>query len=220
MMKIAPVRKVVRRSHMGFVGWFHSRKHGRVPYESHGERDMIRILEVDPDVTGLRAQPEWIRWWHDGTGHDHCPDFAFNHRGLPVIVEVKPAKKIEKPKTDNDFQIAIRTPIVTALLADRGITYRLLTERFIRRQPTFRNAMLLLQGIHCDPMTSDVEAVLRLLSMVPEGLPARSIAGKINKSEDFIYHVYAMIMDGHCRFQKTDAIFSANSVVVRSGEIQ
>lgn len=215
MMKIAPVRKVVRRSHMGFVGWFHSRKHGKVAYESHLERDFVRLMEVDPQVTRLRAQPRWIKWWDpDGVCHDHCPDFAFERCGTSVIAEVKYANVFESPKTDADRLVCIRTPIVTAQFQDEGILYRALTERFIRRQPALANAMFLLKGIHCDPTESEVAEVKKLLVSHPAGIALGRISVVLLRPLEFVNEVLAMIMDGHVRLASPDKPASLDSPVL------
>lgn len=205
-----PVRKVVRRSHAGFVGYFHSRKFGRVEYEWHLERDFVRLCEVDPSVTFLKGQPLTIFWTDDfGVVHSHVPDFALIRDGLPMIVEVKPAKKAE--------QFTRRTEVVTRQLARKGIVYEVVTEALVRREPALSNASELLMGLGYEPAADFIDSVLGLLIKSENGLSISEVIETLGVAADARYAIYALILDGVVALVEPDAPVTVDSRVIEGG---
>jgi hypothetical protein len=210
------VRSVVRRSHKGFVGLFHSLKsNGPIEFESLLERDFLYLMEVDPLVTAVRDQPVEIKWMCDGKIHPHVPDFELGCRTGPEMIEVKPAKKASEPA------IVERTRVITALLARQGILYRVLTEEFIRREPTLSRAKTLLHGLGHEPSVEEANAVVRLLSAPTEGLTTIEICARLAAPPSFTNTIYAMVMSGQLVFADTAAPIIPTSRVrlnLRHGE--
>ena len=92
----------IRRFHFekgqrSFAGWWWLATTGcHVGYESFCERDRLMLLEVDPDVTGVAAQPLCLRW-RDRAGRPrrHVPDFFARLRdGRGVVIDVRPDDRI------------------------------------------------------------------------------------------------------------------------------
>ena len=89
--------------------WARSQKHlpglwwsvttgAHVGYESWLERDHVMLLDFDPRVTAIAAQPFWLRW-RDGAGRSrrHAPDlFARMAGGSGVVIDVRPDDRIEE----------------------------------------------------------------------------------------------------------------------------
>ena len=79
-------------------GWWWSVTTGsHVGYESWLERDHVMLLDFDPEVTAIAAQPFWLRWRDDaGRWRRHAPDlFARMANGSAVIIDVRPDDRIE-----------------------------------------------------------------------------------------------------------------------------
>jgi hypothetical protein len=89
--------------------WARSQKHlpglwwsvttgSHVGYESWLERDHVMLLDFDPQVTAIAAQPFWLRW-RDGGGRSrrHAPDlFARMADGAGLVIDVRPDDRIEE----------------------------------------------------------------------------------------------------------------------------
>jgi len=80
-----------------FAGWWWLATTGRhVGYESFCERDRLMLLDFDPEVTGVAAQPLCL-CWRDAAGkaRRHVPDFFARLRdGRGVVVDVRPDDRI------------------------------------------------------------------------------------------------------------------------------
>jgi hypothetical protein len=91
-------------------GWWWSVTTGsHVGYESWLERDHLMLLDFDPEVTAIVAQPFWLRW-RDGAGRwrRHAPDlFARMADGSAVVIDVRPDDRIE-PRDAEAFEAARR----------------------------------------------------------------------------------------------------------------
>lgn len=85
-------------------GWWWSATSGaHVGYESWLERDVVMMLDFDPEVVGIVSQPFWLVW-HDGRRlRRHCPDyFARRSDGTAIVVDVRADDRIE-PKDAEGF---------------------------------------------------------------------------------------------------------------------
>ncbi|CAO5184645.1 transposase [Frankia sp. AiPs1] len=85
------------RGARSFPGWWWSATLGdHVGFESWLERDHLMLLDFDPDVVGLAAQPFWLRW-HDGVRQRrHAPDFFVRLAdGMGVVIDVRADDRIE-----------------------------------------------------------------------------------------------------------------------------
>lgn len=203
-----PLRKVVRRSHAGFVGLFHSRKaKNPLEFESLLERDFLYLVEVNPSVVGVKCQPCEIRWSRHGNIYRHIPDFELRYLTGTELIEIKPDAKAADPA------VAIRTQLVSALLAEGGVPYRVIGENFIRREPHLSRAKTLLHGLGYEPSASATAAVVDLLRAEPGGLAIVEICARLEEASSFANCVYAMVMSGLITFCDDTGPFSALSHV-------
>jgi TnsA-like endonuclease N terminal len=93
-----------------FAGWWWLASTGRhVGYESFTERDQLMLLDFDPDVTGVAAQPLCLCWRDEsGRARRHVPDFFARLRdGRGVVIDVRPDDRI--PERDAEvFAVTAR----------------------------------------------------------------------------------------------------------------
>lgn len=78
--------------------WWSATTGAHVGYESWLERDHVMLLDFDPQVTMLAAQPFWLRWRDDaGRSRRHAPDlFARMADDSGVVIDVRPDDRIEQ----------------------------------------------------------------------------------------------------------------------------
>ncbi len=92
-----PVRRFRWSRGLGhFPGWWWAATTGRhVGYESWLERDLVRALDFDPEITGIASQPFWL-YWRGKRGRRHAPDyFARRADGTGVVIDVRAGDRIE-----------------------------------------------------------------------------------------------------------------------------
>ncbi len=157
-----PVRRVVTKRRKRMVGQIVSAKMQRlVPWESQLERDYLYLLEADPQVIAYFAQPERLPYLLHGRRHTYVPDLEIvrvgDHRS---IEEVKYEKDAADPENQEAFAIFRR------LYAERDISYRVVTEATIRRQPQLSNVRKLLRHRFCFPSPTQMKAIGRMVSGV------------------------------------------------------
>jgi len=92
----------VRRFHFekggaSFAGWRWLATTGRhVGFESWLERDHLTLMDFDPAIVAVAAQPFWLHWRDEaGKPRRHAPDyFARRRDGGGVVVDVRPDDRI------------------------------------------------------------------------------------------------------------------------------
>ncbi|WP_433616894.1 TnsA-like heteromeric transposase endonuclease subunit [Dactylosporangium sp. CA-139114] len=122
--QLAPVRAMPtyrgQRSNQGL--WWLATTARHVGYESWLERDHLTLLDFDPAVVGVAAQPFWLMWQHDGRPQSHAPDFfARLADGGGVVVDVRPAGRV-RPRDALAFEATRQACDLT------GWQYRLVHE--------------------------------------------------------------------------------------------
>ena len=93
-----PVRQFRWSRGLGyFPGWWWAATTGRhVGYESWLERDHVRALDFDPEITGIASQPFWLYWTGERGRRRHAPDyFARRAGGTGVVIDVRADDRIE-----------------------------------------------------------------------------------------------------------------------------
>ena len=77
-----------QRNHVG--RWWTATTGSLVGYESWLERDWLMLLDFDPDVVGIAAQPFWLLWTTpEGKPCSHAPGL-FRPLGRPLPVRPRP----------------------------------------------------------------------------------------------------------------------------------
>jgi hypothetical protein len=97
--RVAPVRGFAsfrgQRNRPGL--WWFATTGDHVGHESLLERDWLMVLDADPEVTGVAAQPMWLRWKDEGSGRAvrHAPDFfARRADGTGVVIDVRADERV------------------------------------------------------------------------------------------------------------------------------
>ncbi len=105
--RVEPVRRFPSyKGQRYFPGlWWSSTVGGHVGYESWLERDHLMLLDFDPAVVGVAAQPFWLMWaGEDGQTRWHAPDyFARLADGTAVVIDCRPTDRI-KPRDAAAFE--------------------------------------------------------------------------------------------------------------------
>ena len=178
-----------------------------VPWESQLELDFLRLMEVDNSVTAFYAQPEICHYQLKGKEHRYFPDLRVERADRSVrMVEIKFQEKADTPENKERFAL------IEALYAERGISFEVVTETVIRRQPRLANAKLLLEAREFTPSE-------RLCLRVAEAFAVRRPAtlGDLEAVLGFSParrgELYAMAMCGYFDIDIENAPLSANSLI-------
>ena len=93
-----------QRNHVG--RWWTATTGSLVGYVSWLERDWLMLLDFDPDVVGIAAQPFWLLWTTpEGKRCSHAPDyFARSAGGAALVMDCRPADRI-KPRDADAFAV-------------------------------------------------------------------------------------------------------------------
>lgn len=100
--------------------WWCATTGGHVGFESWLERDHVVLLDFDPQVVGIGAQPFWLHWTDaEGKPVSHAPDlFARRADGSVSVIDCRPIER-RRPRDLAKFA-------VTRLACERlGWEYRL-----------------------------------------------------------------------------------------------
>ncbi|MEN8655309.1 TnsA-like heteromeric transposase endonuclease subunit [Streptomyces sp. 21So2-11] len=75
--------------------WWSSTAGGHIGYESWLERDHLMLLDFDPSVVGVSAQPFWLFWKSEkGKVISHAPDyFARRDDATAIVIDCRPADR-------------------------------------------------------------------------------------------------------------------------------
>lgn len=188
-----PVRRVIRRGHGSVIGLFQSTKSAAaIPYESTYERDYLYRLEVDADVLSISAQPQTLRWNDAGVIRTHVPDFLVIRADREAFVEIKPLDLARSPL----FQR--RTKILDADQRACGRSYEMCSEDWIRAEPEFGNAKILLNGRGQLPNEKMRKRVLECLADKPRSFA--EIVESLGQKPFFVNALYALVLEGDVRF--------------------
>ena len=134
-----PVRKVSNRGG-NVIGRFPSLKLNRmVAFESLIERDLIYLLDFEPEVTWFAEQPLTISYPHKGKNLSYTPDFHIIRDGQNILVECKPQKYINTDTNQRKFAVA------QAWCAAKWWGFQVIGDEQLRRGYRVRNVKLLTQ---------------------------------------------------------------------------
>lgn len=92
-----PVRRLTSRKGQSHLSgrWWCATTDGHVGFESWLERDHVMLLDYDPAVVGIAAQPFWLSW-RDVNGNTvrHAPDyFARQADGSAMVLDCRPVDR-------------------------------------------------------------------------------------------------------------------------------
>lgn len=113
--------------------WYRGQKHysgtywsstvgGHVIYESRLELSRLLFADFDADVRLILAQPFMLRARVNGKLRRHIPDYLFIGDSGPVVVDVKPARRVADPK------VAFTFDWTRELVEERGWRFEVATE--------------------------------------------------------------------------------------------
>lgn len=95
---------------------------GHVIYESRLELSRLLFADFDSTVRHIVAQPFMLRTTAARQSHKHIPDYLLITDAGPVVVDVKPARRLTDPKVAFTFEWT------RELVESRGWRYEVATE--------------------------------------------------------------------------------------------
>ena len=137
-----PVRKVSNRGG-NIIGRFPSVKLGRmVDFESLIERDLIYLLDFEPEVTWFGEQPLTLEYEQQGKVRRYTPDFHVITNGQNSLVECKPQRAVKLPQNQEKFRAG------QIWCAAKGWMFEVVTDEQLRGGYRLRNVKFLTQFAH------------------------------------------------------------------------
>ncbi len=127
-----------------------------VIYESRLELTRLLFADFDPQVEGIVAQPFLLEAEIDSVVRRHIPDYLLLTSGGPVVVDVKPKHRLERPAVA--FAFAWTRELVEA----RGWSYEVWTEpdsvelANVRFLAGYRRTWLLNEDLIAELRTADL----------------------------------------------------------------
>jgi hypothetical protein len=74
-----------------------------VVYESRLELAVLLLADFDPSVYGIVSQPFLLHAAVDGVPRKHIPDYLLLTGSGPVVVDVKPRRRLARPEVAQTF---------------------------------------------------------------------------------------------------------------------
>lgn len=122
------------------TGVLASQKNGRpIPWRNRDERDLMRLLEADPEVAAYEAMPGKVEFTLDGKRHRHLPAVRVISGGRPTVMDVFARR---------GAQSGVRSKladVLTDIYAKEGIRYAAVDPASVRLEPRFGNALYVLE---------------------------------------------------------------------------
>jgi hypothetical protein len=128
-----------------------------IHWESEGERNAIRLIDVDPTVELFAEQPCVIRYRLQGTIRRHYPDLRVKRVQVDSLFEIKPQEDA------NLGEVSQRTELMMRDLPRFGFSYKLLVSEELASEPRLRNAQFLLRHGREELSLLEQEEVRRFL---------------------------------------------------------
>jgi hypothetical protein len=198
------VRKVITRSGRGIRGKFPSRKLGKQVYwESTLERDAILLFEMHPLVLSYQEQPLLDTYYdEERLPHDCYPDFLIRTiDGREVLVEIKYHNDLNRPDTRR------RLALIAMHYTELGKSYRVITEKVIRREPLLGNLQRLWEASRVFQVSSHARYMLKNLD-AQRVYTVASLAGTLGGEAA----VMALIATGRLRANLDEPLTSSARV--------
>lgn len=178
------------------IGHFASRKVAlQMPFVSSLERDLLYLLEVDPEIRAYLTQPLNLRYRDYEFIRSHLPDVLSLTRDQIALIEVKYADEAALPEVQR------RTQILKTGLAPHGIAYRVLTEKIIRAEPRLTNARRLSRYRW---LTPDQHVLIPLQEYLKRqgSLTIRDAAARYERTTEAATSILAAVLRGQLSVRK------------------
>lgn len=125
--------------------------------ESSSETRFLKVAQLDPGVTCIRAQPVWLRVLENGRIRRRAPDAAVMHRGRAEIHEIKQDAECWKPDVRSELR-AVRDEVER----HPGWSYSVSLESALLAEPLCRNTDLLWRELRPE---EEIDRDLRLRTL-------------------------------------------------------
>jgi len=172
------VRKVSNKGG-NVIGYFPSTKMGcMVAFESTIERDLIYVLEFEPDVKSFAEQPFAITYIHEGKERTYTPDFQADlANGCSIILECKPQPLVNKPENQLKFMAG------KTWCAQNFANYQVVTDDMLRAGLGLPNIKFLYQFARHSIPANVKNAVIHEVKVSRTGISVLEIAEAVTCSE-------------------------------------
>lgn len=200
-----------------------SQKNDRLhEFESSLERDLLTVLEFDPNVESFEEQPVCIHYVdEESKPRTYTPDVLVHYRSeappgcwmKPRLVEVKYRADLWKnwPRLKPKFRAAVR------FAAEHGMEFKILTEKEIRTE-YLENARFLNRYRKVDVEPGYVQRLDDLLGQLPATTPEEIIqlaARDLYKQAEYLFVLWHMVAIGLVGIELTHKLTMQSPIWVK-----
>lgn len=163
-------------------GVFASVKNDRsVPWRTREERDLMRLLEVSPEVIGYESWPERVDYIADSKRRRHVPAVrATTERGTVVM-------DVFRDDGPHAVCLAEIAEVMGDTYARRGVRYVALTPREVRLEPRFGNALHVLDRRTMRPAPGDELRVVEALTRRGGSATVADLRGLLGDAAEAVF---------------------------------
>lgn len=170
------------------TGQFPSLKMRRtIEYASSIERDLLFFLEFDQAILRYQAHPTGVsQSLADGSIHRYTPDFLLDYVDEQVMVECKPADRLDHPHTRQQCQLGQQWAEAN------NVCFRLVTDAELREGHMLANLKLLWRYSRLGnpvPVMRSCRQVLSEVEALPLGELCTQLEKRVTASLPLVYHL-------------------------------
>lgn len=188
-----PVRTVSNRGRRNVIGYFPSLKMRRtVQFESTLERDLIYLLDFEPQVAAFEEQPLKITYQHEGKTLSYTPDFQMvSANGDIVLLECKPRCFVSREENQRKFRAA------QAWCAERSWHFQVVTDEQLQTGYRLQNVKLLTQHARHEVGVAVKGSILACLAGAGQPLTIGDVMLAVNPGQPAVVIVPILHMAYH-----------------------
>jgi hypothetical protein len=186
-------RRVTEGLTRRFSGEFPYPRTGTVlTWRTERERAAISILALEPRIDNIEVIPERVTIIVDGKRREWSPALRLTSGRRVAMVDVIRDSSLESPARDE------LTAQLTQIYAERGISYTVMLESRVRKQPRLSNARFVLGYRSVDP---DPDTELAVVGALTRGMDASLgyLESKLAWTGDVRAAVFAMAARGQVK---------------------
>jgi hypothetical protein len=187
-------RNILTRSGGIIRGDFASCRYAKqIKWEAGIEEDAVTLIEFSSRILNVTSQPFKSVFTHAGKKTSRTPDFLIETGSEQILLECKPAEKLEDPEVREHLNIAKHH------FESLGYRYHIATDLDIRSGWALKNAKFLLQ-YRMRPLQGAAERTRLLNQLIVirslSNLNIENISNALGGSTD----VYALMASGYLHF--------------------
>lgn len=203
-------RNVITRSRKTMRVKFPSRKNNCMVFcESLLERDVVRWLELSPNVVSYREQPVKVSYYDQlGNHKEYVPDFEviFDDESQ-LHIEVKPANKLKNKALQQKYLM------IAQRYEELGLNFQIITDEYVRAEPLLSNLQMLAYHSRRNVDSNSLDDIIQKFRSITECTMKEAVT--LTGDENTIYW---LIGRGYLKADLNQPLNQSSMVRLRKGD--